>query len=86
MLLFDQFFWDNNIFILMISVLYEFKHRITIDSVSVKKIKNVWLVTIVLKKEYCVTLVGTMHSKKITMYHGFSREPKKKCWTIHEKL
>ena len=35
----------------------ELKHRITIDNVSVKKKKNVWLVKIELTEKYCLALV-----------------------------
>ena len=42
-------FWDTDILILAIFVLYEFKHRIAIDSV--------WLGTIELTEEHCLTLI-----------------------------
>ena len=78
MLLFDQFFWDTNIITLMISVLYEFKYRITIDSVSVRKIKNIWLVTIEFKKEYCLTLVGIHAFKENNYVSWFFKRAKEK--------
>ena len=49
---------DTVILILAISGFYEFKHRITIDSVSARKRKNVWLGTIELIEEHCLVLVG----------------------------
>ena len=42
-------FWDTDILILAIFVLYEFKQRIAIDSV--------WLGTIELTEEHCLTLI-----------------------------
>ena len=50
---------DTGILILVISVLHEFKHRITIDSTSAKKGKNVLLGTIELTEEYYLALVRT---------------------------
>ena len=51
-------FGDIVILILAISVLYEFKHRITIGSISAKKRKNVWYSTKELTEEYFLALIG----------------------------
>ena len=48
---------DTDILILIIYVLYKFKHHTTIDSVSAKTRKNIWLGAIELREEYCLALV-----------------------------
>ena len=50
---------DTEILILVVSVLHEYKHRITIDSVSTNKRKNVWLVTIELTERVLFSISRT---------------------------
>ena len=74
-------FGDTDILILAISVLYECKHRITID-----KEEKECLVGYNRQKSIVWHYLEYMHSVEMAMYHLFLREAKKKCWKIIEKF